>query len=128
MAPESKSLDDYFDLRPLSETAPTTFGPFALECRRTLHPIPTFALRIRAGGRVLGYSCDTSYDPDLIDWLAPADLIVHETNYGVHTPYERLAALPADLRRKLRLIHYPDDFDLAGSVIEPLAQGRAYEV
>jgi ribonuclease BN (tRNA processing enzyme) len=27
---------------------------------------------------VLGYSADTAYDPTLIDWLADADLIIHE--------------------------------------------------
>ncbi len=121
-------LADYFDVRPLSESEPVRFGPFAIACRRTIHPIPTFALRIEAAGRRFGYSCDTSFDPGLIAWLADADLIVHETNLGIHTPYERLAELPEDLRRKMRLIHYTDDFDLERSVIEPLVQGRAYEV
>ncbi len=70
--------------------------------------------------------------PTLIDWLAPADLIVHEATAlaqsAVHTPYEALVALPAAIRDKIRLIHYPDDFDLAASVIEPLPQGRIYTV
>ena len=127
-APDTMGPADYFDLRPLSDSAQTTFGPFTIECRRTLHPPPTFAMRVRAAGRCLGLSADTAYDPDLIDWLAAADLVVHETNLGIHTPYERLAALPADLRRKMRLIHYPDDFDLAGSAIEPLIPGRTYPV
>lgn len=126
--PSTMTFADYFDARPLAETATTTFGPFAIDCRRTIHHIPTFALRIAAAGRRLGYSADTAFDPALIAWLAAADLVVHETNVGIHTPYARLAALPADLRRKMRLIHYPDDFDLAASVIEPLVQGRAYEV
>jgi ribonuclease BN (tRNA processing enzyme) len=122
------SLADYFDVRPLDDATPTPFGPFAIECRRTIHATPTFAMRIRAGGRTLGLSADTAYDPALIAWLSESDLIVHETNVGIHTPYERLAALPADLRRRMRLIHYPDDFDLAASVIEPLVPGRIYEV
>ncbi|HLM42348.1 MAG TPA: ribonuclease Z, partial [Myxococcaceae bacterium] len=104
------------------------FGPFSIECRRTYHHLPTTALRIRAAGRSLGYSADTAFDEDLIQWLAEADLVVHETNYGVHTPYEKLAALPAELRAKMRLIHYPDDFDLGASNIEPLVQGRRYTV
>jgi ribonuclease BN (tRNA processing enzyme) len=127
-APPTMSRSDYFDLRPLSDSSPTAFGPFSIECRRTLHPLPTFAMRLRAGGRCLGLSADTSYDPDLIRWLAEADLVVHETNLGLHTPYEKLAALPEGLRRKMRLIHYPDDFDADGSVIEPLVQGRGYSV
>jgi ribonuclease BN (tRNA processing enzyme) len=119
-------LDHYFDLISLSTTRPTRFGPFDVECRQTLHPVPTYALRISAGDRTLGYSADTSFDLELISWLGSADLIVHETNYGIHTAYESLAALPAPLRAKMRLIHYPDDFDLEKSAIEPLRQGRSY--
>lgn len=124
----SHRLEDWFDLRPLDEAAPVRVGPFELRCRRTIHHIPTTALRIRAGDRELGYSADTAFDPSLIAWLGEADLIVHETNYGVHTPYEDLAALPAELRARMRLIHYPDSFDVGASVIEPLEQGRAYEI
>ncbi|SIO40102.1 Ribonuclease BN, tRNA processing enzyme [Singulisphaera sp. GP187] len=127
-----KQLDDYFDLIALNTAGPVSVGPFTIECRRTIHPVPTTAFRIRAGGRTLAFSADTAFDPTLIDWLAPADLIVHEVTLighsGVHTPYEKLVALPADLRNKIRLIHYPDDFDLAASVIEPLYQGRSYVV
>jgi ribonuclease BN (tRNA processing enzyme) len=125
---QPKGLEDYFELLPLSTEQAVRFGPFSIECRLTVHHIPTTALRVRAAGRVLGLSSDTAFDPELIDWLAQADLIVHETNYGVHTPYERLAALPAELRAKMRLIHYPDDFDLASSAIEPLRQGQRVSV
>ena len=122
------AFDDYFELRSLNESSATQFGPFSIECRRTIHHIPTFALRIRAGGRYLGFSADTAYDPGLIEWLSEADLIVHEANYGGHAPYEKLAALPASLRGKMRLTHYPDDFNLARSAIEPLRQGGVYTV
>lgn len=122
------TLEDFFELVRADEGAPVRLGPFEIECRRTRHHVPTTAFRIRAGGRTLGYSADTAFDPSLIEWLAEADLVVHETNYGIHTPYASLAALPAELRAKMRLIHYPDDFDLAASRIEPLAQGRRYSV
>jgi ribonuclease BN (tRNA processing enzyme) len=122
-------LSEHVEIRSLREGSPTRFGPYAIECRRTRHSVPTFALCIEAAGRRLGYSADTGFDPTLIDWLAPCDLIVHETTHSDnHTPYEALAALPAVLRGKMRLIHYPDDFDLAASVIEPIEQGRSYEV
>lgn len=124
----ARGFEDYFELRPLSYEAPVQLGPFSVECRRTIHHIPTTALRIRAAGRTLGISSDTAFDPDLIEWLSAADLVIHETNYGVHTPYEKLAALPAELRAKMRLIHYPDDFDTEASLVEPLRQGRCYEV
>jgi ribonuclease BN (tRNA processing enzyme) len=121
-------LEDYFELHLLREDAAVECGPFSIESRMTIHHVPTTALRIRAEGRVLGHSADTAFDQGLIDWLAAADLVVHETNYGVHTPYENLAALSPELRAKMRLIHYPDDFDLAASTIEPLQQGRVYVV
>ncbi|MBX2796179.1 MAG: MBL fold metallo-hydrolase [Myxococcales bacterium] len=122
------SLQDVAEPVPLSEATATHHGPFTLECRRTIHHIPTFALRIAAAGRTLGWSADTAYDRGLIDWLARADRFVHETNLGVHTPYERLAALPEALRARMWLNHYTDDFDLDASVIEPLRQGHVYEV
>jgi ribonuclease BN (tRNA processing enzyme) len=127
-APSPKHFEDYFAHTPLSTEAAVRFGPFSIESRLTYHHLPTTALRIRAGGRCLGYSADTAFDEGLIAWLAEADLVVHETNYGVHTPYAKLAALPAELRARMRLIHYPDDFDTQASVIEPLEQGLRYTV
>jgi ribonuclease BN (tRNA processing enzyme) len=131
-APVRRQLAEYFDLVDLDQSAAVSTGPFAVECRRTIHGVATFAFRVHAGGRILGYSADTAYDPTLIDWLAPADLIVHEAttmaHSGVHTPYEKLAALPAELRAKMRLTHYPDTFDTASSVIEALRQGDCYEI
>ena len=117
---------------PLDESQPVAFGPFAIECRPTIHPIPTTAFRIRAGGRTLGLQRRHGLRPDADRLARPADLIVHEAttleHSPVHTPYAHLAALPEALRAKMRLIHYPDDFDLAASVIEPLHQGRCYLV
>lgn len=126
--PHAMQCDDYFEHTPLDTTRVVRVGPFEVASRMTTHHIPTTALRVRAGGRTLGYSADTAWDPGLIDWLSDADLIVHETNYGAHTPYARLAALPAELRARMRLIHYADDFALGDSAIEPLIQGRRYTV
>jgi ribonuclease BN (tRNA processing enzyme) len=130
--PVRKQLTDYFELIDLDTSGPVACGPFSIECRRTIHAVPTYALRITAGGRVLGFSADTAYDPGLIEWLSAADLIVHEatsmTHSGAHTPYVKLAALSESLRSKMRLTHLPDDFDADSSVIEPLREGRVYEV
>lgn len=127
-AEREMKLEDYFELHSLREGESVQAGPFAVECRKTIHHVPTTALRVRAAGRTVGHSADTAWDPGLIEWLGSADLVVHETNYGIHTPYEKLAALPAALRAKMRLVHYPDDFDLEASVIEPLRQGQLVEV
>jgi ribonuclease BN (tRNA processing enzyme) len=123
--PAIRRLGDFFDLVALSDADAVQVGPFAVLCRPTIHTVPTTALQIRSLDRCLGYSADTAFDTDLIDWLAAADLIVHEAGAGLlHTPYDDLAGLPAALRKKMRLIHYPDTFDPEASVIEPLRQGR----
>jgi ribonuclease BN (tRNA processing enzyme) len=126
--PVERGLADYFELVALDDERAVAEGPFAIECRRTRHHIPTYALRIRAAGRTLAMSADTTFDPALVAWLAEADLVLHETGPGIHTPYASLASLPVEVRRKLRLIHYPDELDLSGGAVEPLVQGRRYEV
>jgi ribonuclease BN (tRNA processing enzyme) len=127
-APHVADFDTFFEGIALADAGATEFGPFSIEWRQTIHPIPTTALRIHAAGRTLGVSGDTAWDPELIAWLAEADTIIHETNHAIHTPYHKLAALPAEVRDRMRLIHYPDDFDVAASVIEPLAEGQRYTV
>jgi ribonuclease BN (tRNA processing enzyme) len=123
--PVQRHLEDFFEPVALPVGEPVTCGPFVIECRPTVHNIPTFALRVQAMGRLLGYSADTVFDPALIAWLADADFIVHEASGGfMHTNYEELASLPETLRRKMRLIHCPDDFDVAGSSIAMLQQGQ----
>ncbi|ABS24777.1 MBL fold metallo-hydrolase [Anaeromyxobacter sp. Fw109-5] len=127
-APVSARLEDFFELVPLDERGAVRVGPFEIECRFTRHPLPTTAFRIAAGGRRVACSADTAFDPALVAWLAEADLVVHEAGFGIHTPLERLAALPPELRARLRLAHFPDQLDLSACGIEPLEQGRAYDV
>jgi ribonuclease BN (tRNA processing enzyme) len=123
------SQNDYFDISPLRPGLTTTVGPFSIDCRMTIHHVPTTALRISAFGRVFAFSADTSFDAELLAWLfEDADVVFHETNLGAHTPYEKLAALPPALRARMRLYHFPDFFDVDGSAIECLVPGRVVEV
>ncbi|MBX3247922.1 MAG: ribonuclease Z [Myxococcales bacterium] len=123
--PVAMTEEDYFDVRTFVDEI--ELGPFRIEARTTWHHIPTIALCIHAGGRCLGYSADTAFDPALFEWLAASDLLVHEANLGpAHTPYATLAALPADVRAKIRLIAFPDDF--VPDAIEPLREGARVEV
>jgi ribonuclease BN (tRNA processing enzyme) len=117
-------FDSYFEHLPLNWSGDNVVGPFRIRARRTRHHVPTSALLIEAAGRTVGYSSDTAFDPELIAFLEPADLIIHETNLGpAHTPYSALAALPAELQTRMRLIHYPDGFDTASSAIHALCEG-----
>ena len=126
---QTLGFDDYFVHASLPWDRPIEVGPFTLRSYRTIHHVPTSALLIEAGGRRLGYSSDTAFDPKLIEFLNQADLIVHETNYGpAHTPYAELAALPAEIKQKMRLIHYPDTLDLGTVEIAPLREGVTVRV
>lgn len=123
------TLDEYADTITLDVSRPIQIGPCAISCRRTIHHIPTYALKISIDGVTLGYSADTTYDPTLIDWLfGDSDLVIHETNEGIHTSYEKLKSLPEETRKKMRLIHYPDHFDPKTSAIECLVQGERYSI
>ena len=125
----SLTFDDYFAFTPLESATVTTIGPFRIEVRRTRHHIPTCAVRIEAKGRLFGYSCDTAFDPGLIKFLEPANLIIHETNFGpAHSPYASLAGLSVELRQRMRLIHYPDGFDSKTSVIQLVHEGEVFHV
>jgi ribonuclease BN (tRNA processing enzyme) len=127
--PTHRTLEEFVDLIPLEENRWQEHGPFRIRCRKTLHNIATIALQISACGRTLGYSADTAFDPTLIDWLAPCDLIVHEACGGpMHTSCESLLTLPRALRDKMLIIHYPDDFDIQASKIRPMRQGQTYEI
>jgi len=123
----SLTLGDYADVSPL-RAGTNPIGDLDLEWRPTIHHIPTSALRFAAGGARFGYSADTAFDPTLIDWLAETDLFFHETNLGVHTPLASLVALPEDVKRRMRLIHYPDFHDPEGSPIACTHEGERFEI
>lgn len=128
-APVQRHFEDYFALQALCETTPVMIGPFAVTCHATVHSLPTTAMFVEAGGRRFAYSSDTIFDPKLIEWMSRADLIIHEAGeFHMHTRYADLAALPAELRAKMRVVHCPDGFDPPGREVELLEQGRMYEV
>jgi ribonuclease BN (tRNA processing enzyme) len=122
-------FDDYFDFTPSPWGRAFHVGPFEITLRRTVHHVPTAAMLVRAEGRTFGYSSDTAYDPELIRFLSAADVIVHETNLGpAHTAYHELLTVPAEIRRRMRLIHYPDTFDPSTSEIPCLREGDVIDV
>lgn len=129
---QTLALGDYCERQDLAPGR-TRIGPFEIEHRFTIHHVPTTALRVRRSGSgvdrpLLAYSADTAFDPELIAWMAEADLLIHETNFGVHTPLQKLADLPAELRRRMRLIHYPDTLDTTTSPIQCLRQNERLDL
>jgi ribonuclease BN (tRNA processing enzyme) len=121
----ARSLEDYFDLRPLDVYAENAIASLRVRCRYTKHPLPTVGLLVSDGQWTLGWSADTPFEQAHIDWLSQADIIVHECNVGPpHTHIDELSALPESLQRKIRLIHLPDDFDPARTDMAILHAGQ----
>ena len=117
-------FDDYFEFAKTPWRSEFAIGPFQITLRQTKHHVPTAAMLVRAAGKTFGYSSDTAFDPELIEFLSGADLIVHETNLGpAHTAYADLLTLPPAIRARMRLIHYPDGFDPRASEIACLSEG-----
>jgi len=123
-APTPRRFEDFFDLRLLEEHQPVGVGPFRITCRRTIHSVPSIALKIGADGRTLGYSADTQFDPKLLAWLADADVIIHEANSGfMHTSVADLMTADPAILAKLRIIHCSDQYDAAQSPLPMMRQG-----
>jgi CRP-like cAMP-binding protein len=104
-----------------------------LETRWNFHPIPTNGFRLSLGGRTVGYSGDTQYDPDLLtelrdrgrlsvenhedllyffwgpDGTPSVDLLYHEAGVPpIHTERRKLDRLPEAVRTRMALVHVAD--------------------
>ena len=86
------------------------------------HSVPVIGLRIEAAsGAVVAYSCDTAYDPTIVELARDAVLLLHEAagDTPMHTtPCE--AARVADEANvgRLVLVHLPHGFDERGPEVE----------
>lgn len=59
----------------------TSIGPFEVRTERMAHPVPTFGIRVTAGGRTLAFSADTGPTPALVDLARGADLALFEASF-----------------------------------------------
>lgn len=125
---KAMAFGDYFKKVVLHEGVANKVNGLSVDVYRTMHSVPTSALRIRFRGGSIGYSSDTSFDPALIDFLSGCDVIFHETGHGIHTDYRELGRLSPSLRRRIRLIHVPDDFSGADRLMKVLEEGEVITV
>jgi ribonuclease BN (tRNA processing enzyme) len=124
-----RTLADFYDLHVIEPDRPASIAGLTVRCRFTRHGLPCTGLLISDGRRTLGWSADTPFDPDHLTWLDQADVIVHEVGGGaVHTSAGQLNSQPESIRRKLRLIHLPDDFDPSSTDLRPLREGEVLEL
>ncbi|GKQ43089.1 MBL fold metallo-hydrolase [Companilactobacillus sp. RD055328] len=69
---EGKSFVDY---------QPLKVGLFEIEFLRTIHPVPTYAMRITADDKVLTFTADTDYFNELTKFAQDSDLLITDTNF-----------------------------------------------
>jgi len=91
------------------------------------HSVPVIGLRIEAAsGAVVAYSCDTTYDPTIVDLARGADLLLHEAagENAMHASPRQAARVAVEAGAgRLVLVHLPHDFDEHGPEVAG-ARGR----
>lgn len=60
---------------------PLELGPFKVSFLKTDHPVPCYAMRFEAGGKVLVYTGDSSFKEEFIDFGKNADVLLCECNF-----------------------------------------------
>ncbi|MCK5674636.1 MAG: MBL fold metallo-hydrolase [Spirochaetales bacterium] len=65
---------------PVMEEAPLVLGSFTLNFKLTSHPVPSFAVRVDTKEGTLGYTGDTGWDNDLVDFFKGVDLLLCESS------------------------------------------------
>ena len=76
---ENPGMNEEFDF--LEYDGTVEFGPFTVTPFSVVHPVPAFALRVEAGGRVLTYSGDTGTCDGLETAAEGADVFLAEAAF-----------------------------------------------
>lgn len=135
-------FDDYFTQikpKPIKD-APRPFlhakiGSIDIKMFRTKH-IPDsagswknsfYSNGVLIDDRVL-FPSDTRFDKELFDWLLPKyptiEYIFHDCQFypgGVHAAYSELATLPTDVKKRIYLCHYGDNYAKFDAVADGFA-------
>ncbi|WP_130612194.1 MBL fold metallo-hydrolase [Cohnella abietis] len=113
---ENETLEDFFEVRPLSEGQAQEILPgLKLELIATRH-IPNKPNYSLLFNDFFYYSGDTTFDPDLLDSLVNSRgvrVIFHDCQLHapgvVHTCLPQLLTLPIAIQQHVFLMHYGDD-------------------
>lgn len=78
---EGVEMPKQFDFGAWEDGVSTTLGPFTITPALVDHPVPSFAFRVEAAGKVLVYSGDTGPIEALVDLAGGADLFLCEASF-----------------------------------------------
>ncbi|MFZ7945285.1 MBL fold metallo-hydrolase [Neobacillus sp. 19] len=59
-------------------------GPFQISFLKTNHPVPCYAMRVEADGKVIVYTADSSFKQEFIEFSQNADILLCECNFYGH--------------------------------------------
>ncbi len=121
-------FEDYFTGQVLQPGQANSLANYQVRILRTQHMVPTYAVKIDFAGRSFAYSSDTPFDPQVIDFVSPANCIFHEVGDYPHTALDELMALDPEIRKKMYLVHHPDSHDTRTSQMNYLRQGQLIEI
>ena len=106
------------------ETHEATVGSINVKFFRTMH-IPDWpdnwqssfwSCGVLIDDRVM-YTCDTRFDPDLVysfENLFEPEIIFHDCQFftgGVHAGIDELSTFPPEIKKKMLLVHYGDNWE-----------------
>lgn len=80
--PNPEFFTSTFNLHEYDAHDTLRLGDLTVTMRQTRHPIDTFAMRFETDGRVLAYTADTGWMPELASFLQGAHLLLSEAAWG----------------------------------------------
>ncbi len=142
---EDPGMNEEFDF--LTYDGPVELGPFTVTPYVVAHPVPAYALRVEANGKVLTYSGDTGTCTGLEEAARGADLFLGEAAFcegdqnpvGIHLTGRECGATAAKAGvDRLVLTHIPAWHDKERAMreaaevwdgpLELAAKGKVYEI
>ncbi|MCF6514838.1 MBL fold metallo-hydrolase [Lactobacillus sp. S2-2] len=97
-------------------------GPFKITFKKVIHPVSSYAIRVEEvrTKKVLTYTSDTKFFPELIDFCKNSDLLITDTNFGsdkkgelVHMTSKESGILANESNsKKLIISHLPQTYNL----------------
>lgn len=75
------TLDNVSQGKAYNDYEPLEIGPFKITFKRTIHPVPTYALRITNQKNDITFTADTDYFEDLIEFAKNSDVLITDTNF-----------------------------------------------
>ncbi len=103
-------LDGYFHV--IEEPTEFEIESTRFEIIPTFHVPKKFCCGLMIDNRIL-FSGDTQFMPSMLrGYGSTAEAIFHDCQFfkgGIHASLDELATLPKEIRKKIYLMHYPDD-------------------